>query len=153
MSRASGAGFSGASAPVLPDNNGGDVEDNRCLPPRMVGDHLTISYPLIIPMMCIVGNCRIGIKGNTWTAVVNNFTRHLRDVHKVPTKRKTHWCALCRYEMGRQVANHACFNDDKNPLLIYSKIPLKYKCDQCTESYPTWRGLSGHKQHHKKEDI
>lgn len=98
-----------------------------------------------------MGNCKLGIAGKTWTSVVNNFKWHLREIHRVDPKTKVLWCSLCQTNLGRQVATHACFK--QRPLLVNSNVVLPYPCKQCSRSFPTWRGLSGHNQAHKKDAI
>lgn len=134
-----------------PDGNDEDNEDERCFPPKMCGDRFTISFPLSVPAYCFVGKCHLGIVGKTWTTVVSNLKRHLKEIHMVIPRTKVIWCSLCQTDLDRQVATHACFK--QRPLLVKSNEALPYPCNQCSRSFSTWRGLSGHKQAHKKNDV
>lgn len=87
----------------------------------------------------------------TWSSAVYNYTRHLKDIHKIVPTNKTLWCSLCNCDLGKQVAAHACFHD--NPILVHSKERLDYPCDECSETFPSWRSRSGHKQWHKKQKM
>lgn len=79
MSKVNGA--SGAS-PGVPSGSGDAVndEDSRFVPPKLFEDGtLRISFPLLLPAQCCVGNCKRGFKGSTWTMIVNSLVRHLKD--------------------------------------------------------------------------
>lgn len=56
-----------------------DVEPEIFLSPSINGTHLTVNFPMRVPITCIIGNCRTQIKNATWTATVNNFKRHKRN--------------------------------------------------------------------------
>lgn len=104
-------------------------------------------------MACVVGNCKLKIKNKTWTASINNYRRHLEQIHKVKPKNRINWCSLCHIDIGRQVATHACFVE--RPFFIVSTEKMSHKCDYpgCKETYPTWRALSGHRRFHKTQGI
>lgn len=142
---------SGASTSSSGSGASNSSNDSRFVPPRLVNGDILVSFPLLSPSNCCIGNCGRGIKGATWTALVNNYIRHLKDIHKVVPGSKRYRCALCDTDLGRQVATHGCFTSQ--PFLVQSKVRLPFVCDICDDSYPTWRGLSGHKQKHKRDSI
>lgn len=89
-------------------NDDEEDESLRYVPPRMKGTTLTVSFPLLASFSCIVGNCKVSFKGETWGSVLNSFTRHLHDIHKVIPKVRVNWCSICNSTIGRMVATHAC---------------------------------------------
>lgn len=132
----------------------GDAEDEEdlYLPPRLRGNHLIVNFPLKVPINCLVGKCGTRIKNKTWTASVNNFKRHMNEIHNLNIEEKrTNWCSVCDCNIGRQPATHACFRE--RPFFVVSGEKVKFKCDQCRETYPTWRGLSSHKSSHHAKQI
>lgn len=130
---------------------GEDDEDDVYLPPRIDGTHLTINFPMRVPIKCLIGNCRTLIKNATWTATVNNLKRHMKDIHKVETKSRSNHCSICHIELGARVASHACFRE--RPMFVKENDNLAFKCDKCRDTFPNWRALTGHKRKHRADKI
>lgn len=133
-------------------SGGGDEEDEEedvYLPPSLRGRHLTVNFPLLVPVKCLIGNCGVMIKNKVWTAAVNNLVRHMNALHRVGIEpgKQTNWCSVCHYDIGRQVATHACFK--VRPFFVNSNVQTEHKCKECGECYHNWRGLSSHARMHK----
>lgn len=127
MSRLSGDSRPSGASNMLPGDNISD-DDDRCVPPRMQGGRLTYSFPMSTPVYCLVNNCKTNFKSKTWSIVVNNYSRHLRDIHKIKIESKVLWCSICQIDLGKQVATHECFRE--RPILVSSNKKLRYACDQ-----------------------
>lgn len=90
-----------------------DKEDDYVyIPPRVDGK--IIMFPLQSPVACIVGNCKVRIKGETKDTLIS-FKRHLKDIHKVniPSGARVNMCGIYHINIGRMITNHACFRERK----------------------------------------
>lgn len=146
MAEAGGASTAGESSNIEePD------EEDQFVHPRIHGKNLYVYFPLLVPVTCLIGNCKLQLKNKTWTSTVQNLRRHMRDIHKFKPDATINWCSLCDCNIGRQVATHNCFRECK--YFVNSKKKLDCKCEECGETYPTWRGLSNHKKAHKAAKI
>lgn len=115
-------------------DEGEDIEEEDVyLPPSLCGSHLTVNFPLQVPIQCIIGKCGTKIKNKTWTASVNSFVRHITDIHRVNVdkKNRTNWCSLCHCDIGRQVVTHACFR--LRPFFLDSGEKFDDRCKECGE--------------------
>lgn len=135
------------------ENQGDEYEEEEILfvPPRLNGLHLTVTWPIKCPVTCMVGNCRTKFKSGNRYSVVNDLVGHIKDIHKMIVSGKTNMCAICHIAIGRCPANHACFKTRE--MLVQTDEGCNYKCDKCPSTFPSWRGLSNHKQTHKKDEI
>lgn len=130
-----------------------DDEEERInyIPPRLDNLHLTVNWPLQCPVKCLIGNCKVRMKGDTWTSVINSLKRHMKQIHKVVPTDRTNWCTICHSVIGRMPATHACFRNRK--MFVLKEDDCPFICDICRGAYPTYRGLSNHKLTHKKANI
>lgn len=80
---------------------------------RLDGRKIIITFPLQSPVACVVGNCKVRVKGETKDVVINNFKRHLKEVHKViiPSGARVNMCGICHTNIGRMITSHACFRE------------------------------------------
>lgn len=133
------------------DEGNTDEEDRRCVPPRMQGKHLTVSFPLQVPIACIAGNCKVKVTGDVWTSAVHCFTRHLRTIHKIVPDTRSNMCSLCDTEIGRQPATHACFKNRK--LMVQSDETQPFVCTICKKEFPSKKGITNHLKTHQAKTI
>lgn len=58
MATAGGATTAPSGSPSAEDAD----EEDRFVHPSLHGKHLTIHFPLLVPVTCLIGNCRLKIK-------------------------------------------------------------------------------------------
>lgn len=123
---------SGTGGGSDPDNEE-EGENEAYVVPKLCGDHLTIFFPLLVPIPCIIGKCGTKIKNKTWSTSVSNYVRHIADIHKIAiNKNKRNWCSICQNDIGRQVAAHACFGERLS--FVVSDKKFQFACKYCPEN-------------------
>lgn len=132
-----------------------DDEEDEVLfvPPRLNGLHLTVTWPIRCPVACMIGNCRTKIKSENRYSVVHDLLKHMKAIHGVVVSGKSNWCGLCHTAIGRCPANHGCFKGKDDLMLVLTDEGCDFKCDQCSKTFPNYRGLSNHKVSHKRNLI
>lgn len=133
--RASGTGGGGGSSFV----------------PTLEGDYIKFTFPLRCPFRCVIGNCGVEIKSGTWRSAKGALMRHMKSIHKYTPKDWIFWCGLCNIDLGKRANDHICFK--RVPIFTKTNEECQFKCNECNESYPTYRGLSNHRQTHKRRTI
>lgn len=78
-------------------------EEGRFVHPSLYGKHLTVYFPLLAPVTCLIGKCQFKIKNKTWASKVQNFKRHMKQIHKFEPDSTTNWCSLCQCNIGARL--------------------------------------------------
>lgn len=147
------SGGSRGDASNLDEADAEEEEEYEYTTPRIDGKKITITFPLRSPVACVVGNCKVRVKGETKDVVINSFKRHLKEIHKInfPAGSRINMCGICHTNIGRMITHHACFRERK--LFVNSDEKFPFQCDICSKGYDSYKGLNNHKVAHRNRDL
>lgn len=153
LRRGTSGGSRRGSDSVLEEEDDETEDDYVYINPRVEGRKMIVTFPLQSPVPCVVGNCKVRVKGETKDVAINSFKRHLKEVHKViiPTGNRVNMCGICHTNIGRMIANHACFRERK--MFVNSDEVFPFVCEKCGKGYSNYKGLNNHKVAHKNKEI
>lgn len=115
LQRGTSGGSRRVSSSILEEEEEEEIDDYEYINPRLDGKKMIITFPLMSTVPCVVGNCKVKVKGETKDVVINSFKRHLKEVHKVniPSGSRVNMCGICHTYIGRMITDHACFRERK----------------------------------------
>ncbi|KAH6943522.1 hypothetical protein HPB50_022788 [Hyalomma asiaticum] len=118
--------------------------------PVRAGQTVTLLFPLPKVLRCTEDDCRHSYAPINWTSRVQSLLRHLEQDHGFQQLDKIYRCTRCDTVLTSRPTTHACL---RGGAVEETASPARYRCDRCSASFPSSRGLVNHRLWHRDRDA
>ncbi|KAH6942899.1 hypothetical protein HPB50_011524 [Hyalomma asiaticum] len=118
--------------------------------PVRAGQTVILLFPLLKVLRCTEDDCHHSYAPVSWTSRVQSLLRHLEQDHGFHQLDKIYRCTRCDTVLTSRPTTHACL---RGGAVEESASPARYRCDRCSASFPSSRGLLNHQLWHRDRDA